>query len=65
MCPIDWEAGGSRRCPVSGSLYMRILSQKHWEDQVKMARQIANLPEREDDPNISEVHIIKRSRKDE
>ena len=64
MCPIDWEAGGSWRCLVRGSLYMRISSQKYWEDQVKMARQIANLPEREDDPNISEVHIIKRSRKD-
>lgn len=46
-CPLDW--GKTRSCSTNEkSLYCRITYCELWKEQVDLARQIANLPERED-----------------
>lgn len=51
FCPVIW--GSNLSCSSrEQSLYSRCLYETNWQKQADIARQIANLPEREDDPEI-------------
>lgn len=51
FCPVIW--GLNLSCSsCDPSLYSRCLYETNWQKQADIARQIANLPEREDDPSV-------------
>lgn len=47
-CPLDWIET-SHCCNNEKSLYYRILWTESWQEQADLARQIANLPEKEEE----------------
>lgn len=53
FCPVIW--GSNSGCYDEKSPYKRCLYEMDWQKQADLARQIADLPEREDD---SEVDIL-------
>lgn len=50
FCPVIW--GSNSGCYGEKSLYRPCMSATTWQKQANLARLIANLPEREDDPGI-------------
>lgn len=50
FCPVIW--GSNSSCYSEKSLYRQCMSATTWQKQANLARLIANLPEREDDPGI-------------
>lgn len=48
-CPIIWETDPDGICD---GFYNPCLEAESWQEQANLARQIANLPEREDDPEF-------------
>lgn len=46
-CPLDWIET-SHCCDNDNSLYCKLTHSESWQEQVDLARQIANLPERVD-----------------
>lgn len=49
-CPVVWKPTLS--CCDPGGIYRKCIDALTWEEQAEIARQIANLSEREDDPEI-------------
>lgn len=50
FCPVIW--GSNSGCYGEKSLYRQCMDATTWQKQAVIARQIANLPEREDDPSV-------------
>lgn len=50
FCPVIW--GLNSGCYGEKSLYRQCMCATTWSKQAAIARQIANLPEREDDPEF-------------
>lgn len=46
-CPLDWIET-SHCCDNDNSLYYKLTRSESWQEQVDLARKIANLPERVD-----------------